>query len=59
MRHASDARTLRDTVVALAVTLAIQIYVSLTSTATPVLAPEIARDVGSPPRLVGVCVGRV
>lgn len=59
MRHASDARTLRDTVIALAVTLTIQMYVSLTSTATPVLAPEIARDLGIPPRLVGVFVGLV
>lgn len=59
MRHASDARSLRDTATALAVTLAIQIYVSLTSTATSVLAPEIARDLGIAPRLVGVFVGLV
>jgi len=50
---------LRDTAVALFVTLAIQVYVSLTSTSTAVLAPEIARDIGLPTRLVGVFVGLV
>src|SRR5947199_10697869 len=59
MRHASQASTLRDTAVALVVTLAIQVYVSLTSTSTAVLAPEIARDIGLPTRLVGVFVGLV
>jgi MFS family permease len=59
MRHASQANTLRDTAVALVVTLAIQVYVSLTSTSTAVLAPEIARDIGLPTRLVGVFVGLV
>ena len=36
----------RTAALALGVTLAIQIFVSLAATATSVLAPEIARDVG-------------
>jgi len=43
--------------IALAATLAIQVFTSLTSTATAVLAPEIARDFGVPAKLVGVFVG--
>ena len=43
--------------IALAATLAIQVFTSLTSTATAVLAPEIARDFGVPTKLVGVFVG--
>ncbi|HZQ60640.1 MAG TPA: MFS transporter [Casimicrobiaceae bacterium] len=58
-RFASDAASLRDTAIALAVTLAIQIFTSLASTATPVLAPDIGRDLGVAPRLVGVFVGLV
>ena len=37
--------------IALAATLAIQVFTSLTSTATAVLAPEIARDFGVPAKL--------
>lgn len=43
--------------IALAATLAIQVFTSLTSTATAVLAPEIARNFGLPAKLVGVFVG--
>ena len=43
--------------IALAATLAIQVFTSLTGTATAVLAPEIARDFGVPAKLVGVFVG--
>ena len=42
---------------ALAATLAIQIFTSLAGTATSVLAPEIARDLGAPAKLIGVFVG--
>ena len=45
--------------IALAATLAIQIYVSFAATAAAVLAPEIARDFGIAPRWVGVFVGIV
>jgi len=44
---------------ALAVTLAIQAFTSLAATATSVLAPEIARDIGLPAKLIGVFVGLV
>jgi MFS family permease len=57
----SGARTqaARTAAVALGVTLAIQVFASLAATATSVLAPEIARDVGVAPKLVGVFVGLV
>ena len=42
---------------ALAITLAIQAFTSLAATATSVLAPEIGRDLGLAPKLVGVFVG--
>jgi len=42
---------------ALAITLAIQIFVSVAAAAVSVLAPEIGRDVGVAPKLVGVFVG--
>ncbi|MFO1307851.1 MAG: MFS transporter [Burkholderiales bacterium] len=45
--------------VALAATLAIQVFTSLSATAVPVLAPEIAADLGVPARWVGVFVGLV
>ena len=45
--------------VALAITLAIQIYTAVAATATSVLAPEIGRDLGIAPKLVGVFVGIV
>lgn len=44
---------------ALAVTLAIQVFVALAGTATAVLAPEIGRDVGVAPKLIGLFVGLV
>src|SRR6185295_14120776 len=47
----------RTAAVALSVTLAIQIYTSVAATATAVLAPEIGRDLGIAPKLVGVFVG--
>src|SRR6266699_5091774 len=43
--------------IALAATLAIQVFTSVAGTATAVLAPEIARDFGLPAKLVGVFVG--
>jgi MFS family permease len=49
----------RTAAVALAVTLAIQVFTSLAGTATAVLAPAIARDAGVAPTLVGVFVGLV
>ena len=47
----------RTAAVALAITLAIQIYTAVAATATAVLAPEIGRDLGIAPKLVGVFVG--
>ncbi len=44
---------------ALAVTLAIQMFTSLAATATPVLAPMIARDLAVPPTLLGAFVGLI
>jgi len=45
--------------VALASTLAIQIYTSMSSTSAAVLAPLIAADLDIPPRLVGVFIGLI
>ena len=45
--------------VALAATLAIQVYVALAATAAPVLAPVVAPAFGVGPELVGVFVGLV
>jgi len=51
-------RTRAETaLVALAATLAIQIYTSFAASATAVLASELARDFGLPSRFVGVFVG--
>ena len=47
----------RTAAFALASTLAIQVFTSLAATATSVLAPEIGRDLGLAPKLVGVFVG--
>ncbi len=47
----------RTAAFALAITLAIQVFTSLAATATSVLAPEIGRDLGLAPKLVGVFVG--
>ncbi len=49
----------RAALLALVVTLAIQMFTSLTVSAIAVLAPEIARDFALPPKLVGVFVGMV
>ncbi len=49
----------RTTVVALAATLAIQIFTSLVATAPAVLAPELAREMGMAPQWIGVFVGLV
>jgi len=57
--RSADATVSRTAAVALGVTLAIQVFVSLAATATSVLAPEIARDIGVAPKLVGVFVGLV
>jgi MFS family permease len=45
--------------VALSITLAIQIYTAVAATATSVLAPEIGRELGLAPKLVGAFVGIV
>ncbi len=66
-RHANDSRVPRGmsaprgttAAIALAITLAIQMFTSLALTATSVLAPEIARDLALSPKLVGVFVGLV
>jgi MFS family permease len=47
----------RTATIALAATLAIQVFTALTGAAAAVLAPEIARDFGVPAKLVGVFVG--
>ncbi|MDH5285838.1 MAG: MFS transporter [Betaproteobacteria bacterium] len=54
-----DGRTPRRALVALAATLAIQVYTSLAATATAVLAPVIGPAFGVSPKLVGVFVGLV
>src|SRR5438128_932456 len=50
-------RSAYTAMIALAATLAIQMFTSLASTATAVLAPEIARDFRLPSKLIGVFVG--
>ena len=47
----------RAAATALAVTLALQMFTSLTATATSVLAPMIASDLDLSPKLIGVFVG--
>jgi uncharacterized protein (DUF58 family) len=47
----------RAAATALAVTLALQMFTSLAATATSVLAPMIASDLGVSPNLIGVFVG--
>jgi MFS family permease len=47
----------KDAFVALAATLAIQVYVSVVATAPAVLAPVLAADLGIAPSLIGVFVG--
>jgi len=54
----ADGRTTRRAAaIALAATLALQIFTSLAATATAVLAPVIAGELGIPAALVGVFVG--
>ena len=55
----ASAPASRDGALALAITLAIQIFAAVCATAVSVLAPEIGRDVGIAPKLVGVFVGIV
>jgi MFS family permease len=55
-RAAQDPAS-RVAALALAITLAIQIFTAVSATAVSVLAPEIGRDVGIAPKLVGVFVG--
>ena len=50
-------RSFHTATVALAATLAIQVFTALAGTACSVLAPEIARDFRLPAKLVGVFVG--
>jgi len=45
--------------VALAATLAIQVFTSLAATAPAVLAPELAREMGISPQWIGVFIGLV
>ncbi len=52
-------RSGRTAVVALAATLAIQVFTSLAATAPAVLAPELAREMGVAPQWIGVFVGLV
>ncbi len=57
MSEASDRSRAETALVALAATLAIQVYTSFAASATAVLAPELARDFGLPARFVGLFVG--
>ena len=49
----------RTALVALAATLAIQVFTSMVATAPAVLAPELAREMGMAPQWIGVFVGLV
>ena len=57
-QHVPDSRT-RTAAIALAVTLAIQMFTALAATSTSVLAPVIGRDLAVAPKLIGVFVGIV
>ncbi len=57
-QHVPDSRT-RTAAIALAITLAIQIFTALAATSTSVLAPVIGRDLAIPPKLIGIFVGIV
>jgi len=57
-KHVPDSRT-RTAAIALAVTLAIQMFTALAATSTSVLAPVIGRDLAVAPKLIGVFVGIV
>jgi len=52
-------RSHRTALVALAATLAIQVFTSLAATAPAVLAPELGSDMGLAPKWIGVFVGLV
>jgi MFS family permease len=54
-----EHRSSRTAVVALAATLAIQVFTSLAATAPAVLAPELADEMGFTSKLIGVFVGLV
>jgi MFS family permease len=56
---APGARDTRTAVVALAATLAIQVFTSLAATTPAVLAPALADDMGISPGWIGVFVGLV
>jgi MFS family permease len=56
---ATAQRSSRTARVALAATLAIQMFTSLAATAPVVLAPELAREMGVAPQWIGVFVGLV
>ena len=60
-RGAREAQHLasRAAALALSITLAIQIFTAVCATTVSVLAPEIGRDLGIAPKLVGVFVGIV
>jgi MFS family permease len=53
-----DSRT-RTAAIALAITLAIQMFTALAATSTSVLAPVIGRDLAIAPKLIGIFVGIV
>jgi MFS family permease len=57
-RHVRDPRA-RTAAIALAITLAIQIFTALAATSASVLAPVIGRDLAIAPKLIGVFVGIV
>jgi MFS family permease len=57
--NATVQRSRGTALVALAATLAIQMYTSLAATAPAVLAPELAREMGVAPQWIGVFVGLV
>jgi MFS family permease len=57
--NATVPRSGRTAIVALAATLAIQMFTSLAATAPAVLAPELAREMGVAPQWIGVFVGLV
>jgi len=57
-QHVRDPRA-RTAAIALAITLAIQIFTALAATSASVLAPVIGRDLAIAPKLIGVFVGIV
>ena len=59
MRRVDPEEAGLTSLIALGVTLAIQAFVAMAAFATAVLAPEIGRDLGLSPKLVGVFVGIV